>query len=104
MILFFLLTLIALFSTNDLQMLAKEVSTMLSFEHTNVMSLIGVCIDGEMPLLIIPFMSNGSVLDFIKRRKVEFLLTSKATQQEVSSIIYNIVMLVHILTSDSGSW
>ena len=94
----------ALFSTNDLQMLAKEVSTMLSFEHTNVMSLIGVCIDGEMPLLIMPFMSNGSVLDFIKRRKVEFLLTSKATEQEVSSIIYNIVMLVHILTSDSDSW
>ena len=56
---------------------------MLSFEHTNVMSLIGVCIDGEMPLLIMPFMSNGSVLDFIKRRKVEFLLTRKATQQEV---------------------
>ena len=79
-------------------------STMLSFEHTNVMSLIGVCIDGEMPLLIMPFMSNGSVLDFIKRCKVEFLLTSKATQQQVSSIIYNIVMLVHILTSDSGSW
>ena len=73
----------ALFSTNDLQMLAKEVSTMLSFEHTNVMSLIGVCIDGEMPLLIMPFMSNGSVLDFIKRRKVEFLLTSKASPQEV---------------------
>ena len=73
----------ALFSTNDLKMLAKEVSTMLSFEHSNVMSLIGVCIDGEMPLLIMPFMSNGSVLDFIKRRKVEFLLTSNATQQEV---------------------
>ena len=73
----------ALFSTNDLQMLAKEVSTMLSFEHTNVMSLIGVCIDGEMPLLIMPFMSNGSVLDFIKCRKVEFLLTSKASPQEV---------------------
>ena len=54
----------ALFSTNDLQMLAKEISTMLSFEHTNVMSLIGVCIDGEMPLIIMPFMSNGSVLDY----------------------------------------
>ena len=38
-----------------MERLAKEVSTMLSFEHTNVMSLIGVCIDGEMPLLIMPF-------------------------------------------------
>ena len=44
---------------------------MLSFEHTNVMSLIGVCIDGEMPLLIMPFMSNGSVLDFVKHHRDE---------------------------------
>ena len=64
-------------------MLAKEVSTMLSFKHTNVMSLIGVCIEGEMPLLIMPFMSNGSVLDFIRYRKIEFLITHKASQQEV---------------------
>ena len=42
---------------------------MLSFEHTNVMSLIGVCIDGEMPLLIMPFRSNGSVLDFVKHHR-----------------------------------
>ena len=44
---------------------------MLSFEHTNVMSLIGVCIDGEMPLLIMPFMSNGSVLEFVKHHRDE---------------------------------
>ena len=42
---------------------------MLSFEHENVMSLIGVCIDGEMPLLIMPFMSKGSVLDFVRKHK-----------------------------------
>ena len=74
----------ALFSTSDLEMLAKEVSTMLSFEHTNVMSLIGVCIDGEMPLLIMPFMSNGSVLEFVRHHKDEFMLTINATQQDVS--------------------
>ena len=48
---------------------------MLSFEHTNVMSLIGVCIDGEMPLLIMPFMSNGSVLDFVKHHRDELFCT-----------------------------
>ena len=42
---------------------------MLSFEHENVMSLIGVCIDGEMPLLIMPFMSKGSVLEFVRKHK-----------------------------------
>ena len=55
---------------------------MLSFEHKNVMTLIGVCIDGEMPLLIMPFMSNGSVLEFLKHHKNE-LLCSNASQAMV---------------------
>ena len=44
---------------------------MLCFDHPNVMSLIGVCIDREMPLLIMPFMSKGSVLEYIRRKKKE---------------------------------
>ena len=84
---FFMLKLnlfVALFSTSDMERLAKEVSTMLSFEHTNVMSLIGVCIDGEMPLLIMPYMSKGSVLDYIKQHK-DLFLCSEATKEEVES-------------------
>ena len=42
---------------------------MLSFKHSNVMSLIGVCIDGEMPLLIMPFMAKGSVLEYVRSNK-----------------------------------
>ena len=74
---------IALFSTGDLERLAKEVSTMLSFKHENVMCLIGVCIDGEMPLLIMPFMSNGSVLDFVRSNKQKLLLVEDCTNEEV---------------------
>ena len=73
---------IALFSSSDMERLAKEVSTMLLFEHTNIMSLIGVCIDGEVPLLIMPFMSNGSVLEYVKRNK-DVLLCSNAMASEV---------------------
>ena len=57
---------------------------MLSFEHTNVMSLIGVCIDGEMPLLIMPFMSNGSVLDFVKHHRDELFCTDSS-----EGMVYN---------------
>ena len=46
---------------------------MLSFKHSNVMSLIGVCIDGEMPLLIMPFMAKGSVLEYVRSNKDGFL-------------------------------
>ena len=73
----------ALFSTGDLQTLVKEVSTMLSFKHDNVMSLIGVCIDGEMPLLIMPFMSNGSVLEYVKNHKGKLLISRQLIKEEV---------------------
>jgi len=67
----------------DVKKLTKEVMTMLSFDHPNVMSLIGVCLNREMPLLIMPFMTNGSVLEYVKHNKEEFLLTSEATEAQV---------------------
>ena len=70
-----------------MERLGKEVSTMLSFEHNNVMSLLGVCIDGEMPLLIMPYMSNGSVMEYVKHRKQELMLDSKTSQKNVSIMI-----------------
>ena len=42
------------------------------------MSLIGMCFDGEVPLLIFPFMSGGSVLDYVtqNRENLHFVDTS----------------------------
>ena len=48
------------------------------------MSLVGVCIDEEIPLLIMPFMSNGCVLEFVKHHKDE-LLCINATAPQVES-------------------
>ena len=47
----------------------KEVFTMFSFKHPNVMSLIGVCLEEETPLVVMPFMVNGSVLEFVRRNR-----------------------------------
>ena len=73
---------------------------MLSFEHEHVMSLIGVCIDGEMPLLIMPFMSNGSVLDYVRNNKNKLLITGQFLKEEVIVLLlehfaanYNIVQV-----------
>ena len=76
---------IALSLASDQEKLWKEVTTMLSFEHPNVMSLIGVCVDGEMPLIIMPYMSNGSVLGYVKKNKEElyFQIDRKGNQEEV---------------------
>ena len=56
---------------------------MVSFDHPNVMSLIGVCFDGEMPLIIMPYMSNGSVLGYVKQNVHELLLDSEGNEEEV---------------------
>ena len=56
---------------------------MLSFKHPNVMSLVGVCLDGEMPLLVMPFMSNGSILEYVQHHKQDLFLTSEARDEEV---------------------
>ena len=80
---------------------------MLSFEHPNVMSLVGVCLDDEMPLLIMPFMSNGSVLEYIQHHKQELLLTSEATDKEVLISGLTFIDLVtfpcHILTGTASN-
>ena len=58
---------------------------MVSFKHPNVMTLIGMCIDGEMSLIIMPYMSRGSVLGYVKQNKEElhFQVDGKANQEEV---------------------
>ena len=54
---------------------------MLSLEHTNVLSLVGICIEGEMPLLVLPFMPNGNILEFVRYHREQLLLSSTAEPQ-----------------------
>ena len=56
---------------------------MLSFKHPNVMSVVGVCFDGEMPLIIMPYMSNGSVLGYVKQNRRKLLLDREVNEVEV---------------------
>ena len=54
------------------------------FVHPNVMPLIGLCFDEEMPLLIMPFISKGNVLEYVKLHK----------DQEASEVeVYTLTLL-----------
>ena len=70
-----------MFSEREKGKLLKEISKMASFEHQNVMELIGVCLDGEMPLIIMPFMMNGTVLDHVRKVKDKDLEVSIIIQR-----------------------
>lgn len=62
---------------------------MLSFDHPHVMSLIGVSMDRDVPLLIMPFMANGSVLEYVKHHKEQLLHVSEVIESLVNmSVTY----------------
>ena len=58
---------------------------MLSFNHSNVMSLTGICLDGDLPLLIMPFMINGTLLDYVKKNRKSLYFAFQANDQMVMS-------------------
>ena len=48
----------------------KVCSKMSKFDHPNVLTLIGVCLDGgPSPFIIMPFMMNGSLLAYLKKNR-----------------------------------
>ena len=67
----------------DKDKLLKEVSLMLSFEHPNVMPLTGLTFDGETPLIIMPFMSKGSVLSYVREHRETLFLTEYKDHDQV---------------------
>lgn len=55
------------FNSTGLNSFLQEAVVMKDFDHSNVMKLIGLVFPKqEAPLLILPFMSNGDLLDYVR--------------------------------------
>ncbi len=58
------------------------------FDHPHVMSLIGVCLDaGPGVAIVMPYMANGSLLDYLKRERDNLELDDDCEIDQVCSII-----------------
>ena len=68
---------LALSLVSDKENLLKEVTTMLSFTHPNVMALIGVCFDEEVPLIIMPIPANHRTKFFWSKSNISLVLLQK---------------------------
>ena len=67
---------IGIFSDEEVNELMEECLQMKSFQHPNVMNLLGVCLDaGPAPYLILPYMANGNLLSYLKNNRESFILT-----------------------------
>ena len=48
---------------------------MSTLNHPNVLTLMGVCLDGgPAPFLVMPFMFNGSLLSYLKKERDNLVL------------------------------
>ena len=75
---------LALLAENDKERLLKEVSVMLTFNHPNVMQLIGLSFDGETPLLIMPLMLKGNVLEYVREHREILFVTDPKEHKQVN--------------------
>ena len=54
----------------DMQSMLSEISQMKELSHPNVMSLLGVCITADQgPSIVMPYMANGSLLDYLRKER-----------------------------------
>ena len=60
---------------------------MWKFNHPNVMTLIGVCIDGgPTPYIVMPFMDNGSLYSYLKKERSKFVIPAHADNDSVGHL------------------
>jgi len=72
----------------------KEIEDILSetlkmdlLSHPNVMNLIGVSISNTLsPILIMPFMENGSLLNYLKKERSNLYLDYDVEEENVSQL------------------
>ena len=56
---------------------------MCEFDHPNVLTLNGVCLDGgPAPFIIMPFMTNGSLLAYLRKNRATLVIDSGNRQPE----------------------
>lgn len=55
--------------------LLHECVKMSAFEHPNILSLTGVCLDGgPIPYVVMPFMFNGDLLSYLKKERSSLVM------------------------------
>ena len=80
---FILSLIIGLVEKDLIRELLKECAKMYKFDHPNVLKLSGVCLDGgPAPLIIMPFMVNGSLDCYLKREREDLLLDIDSSKHD----------------------
>ena len=78
------------FDQAEIEKIMEEGLKMKKFEHIHVMNLIGVCLDaGPAPYIVMPYMANGSLLSYLKRKRVSLVLHADDDSDQVCKVFEN---------------
>ena len=50
---------------------------MKSFVHPHVMGILGICLAGQAPYIVMPFMAKGSLHSYLRKRRAELLISEE---------------------------
>ncbi|XP_064386824.1 receptor tyrosine-protein kinase erbB-3-like isoform X3 [Halichondria panicea] len=89
-------TLKGLFSPSDVQSMVSEITKMQEFHHPHVMPLIGVCLDaGPGVSMVMPYMTNGSLLDYLKKERSALELAEGEDSEKVLAVRKLLLKMCH---------
>lgn len=72
-----------------IQGLLNECTKMSSFDHPNVLPLVGVCVDGgTAPFIIMPYMDNGSLLAYLRKNRELLLISPEGDKCEEEEEVF----------------
>ena len=70
---------------------------MYKFDHPNVLTLKGVCLDGgPAPYIIMPFMANGSLLAYLRKNRDSLVIIDKDNNDDEVSNSTQILILCDV--------
>ena len=73
------------FDQTEIDKIMEESLKMRKFNHPHVMDLIGVCLNaGPAPCIVMPYMANGSLLSYLKRKRGSLVIKEDADEDSVS--------------------
>ena len=62
-------------NSSEVANILKECLKMKAFVHPHVMGILGVCLAGQAPYIVMPFMANGSLHSYLRKHRAELLLS-----------------------------
>ena len=88
------------YDSSAVREMLKESSKMYKFDHPNVLTLTGVCVDGgPAPFIIMPFMANGSLLAYLKKNRMSLIVSfgdSNEAEEVNFFFFFNVILMARV--------